>query len=142
MDSKTDKEQKISLIIHGFHSQIAKLLKIIDSKLPNNIEVDRLKRLVRIARDEEPLLIINKCKDKIWDSRKQIRERDKEYFLNKEYDEYIKKDKNQLFIEGLIGLFKQSHELLNEKELGVIWKINNQLLDNVCEYKILINDYE
>jgi hypothetical protein len=137
-----DKEQKISLVVLDFHSQIAKVLKIIDSKLPNDIEVDRLKRLIRIARDEEPLMIINKCKDKIWDSREQIREKNKDYFLQKEYGEYIRKDKNQMFIEGLIGLFKQSHKMLNKKEMEIIWKINNKLLDDICEYKILIGDHE
>lgn len=142
MDGKEDKEQKISFIVHSFHSQIAKVLKIVDSKLPNDIEVDRLKRLIRIARDEEPLMIINKCKDKIWDSRDQIRKKDDEYFLQREYDEYIKKDENQMFIEGLIGLFKQSHDLLSKKEIEILWKINNKLLDYVCEYKILIGDYE
>jgi hypothetical protein len=142
MTDKEDTENKISLIVHDFHSQISKVLKIVDSKLPNDIEVDRLKRLIRIGRDEEPLMIINRCKDKIWNSRDQIRARDQDYFLNRDYDEYIKKDQNQMFIEGLIGLFKQSHDLLNEKELDILWKINNQLLNDICEYKILIGDYE
>ena len=142
MDGKEDKEQTISLLIHNFHSHISKILKIIDSKIPNHIEVDRLKRLIRIARDEEPLLIINKCKDKFWDSRTHIREKNKEYFLAKDYNGYIKKDGNQMFIEALVSLVKQSHDMLNEKEMEIIWKINNQLLDYVCEYKILIGDYE
>jgi hypothetical protein len=141
MDSKEDKQKKISEIIHDFHSQIAKVLKVIDSKLPGDIEVDRLKRLIRIARDEEPLLIINKCKNKIWDSREQIVGKNEDYFLTKEYDEYIKKDGNQMFIEGLIGLFKQSHHLLSEKERDHVWKLNNQLLEDVIEYKLITDDF-
>ena len=31
---------------------------------------------------------------------------------------------------------------LSKKEIEILWKINNQLLDDVCEYKILIGDYE
>jgi len=142
MDRKEDKEQQISKIIQDFHSQIAKTLKVVDSKLPNNIEVDRLKRLVRIARDEEPLMIINRCKDKIWDSREQILAENEDYFLSKEYDEYIKKDENQMFIEGLIGLFKQSHHLLSDKERAYVWKINKQLLNDVIQYKMLVGDHE
>jgi hypothetical protein len=142
MSNKEDKDKEISLVVHDFHSQLSKVLKLIDSKIPNDIEIDRLKRLIRIARDEEPLMIINKCKDKLWNAREQIRTKDKTYFLKKEYNEYIKKDGNQMFIEGIIGLIKQSHTMLSEKELEVVWKINNKLLDDVCKYKILIGDYE
>jgi hypothetical protein len=142
MDGKEDKEQKISLVIHDFHSQIAKILKVVDSKRPNDLEVDRLKRLIRIARDEEPLLIMNKCKDKIWDSRLQIRGKNMDYFLSRDYNEFVKKDGNQMFIESLINLVKRSREELNEKEIAFIWKVNNKLLDDVCEYKILTEDYE
>jgi hypothetical protein len=142
MNRKDDIEQQISLIVQDFHSQISKTLKVVDSKLPNNIEVDQLKRLIRIARDEEPLMIINKCKDKIWDSREQILSENVDYFLAKEYDEYIKKDTNQMFIEGLIGLFKQSHHLLSEKERAYVWKINKRLLQDVIRYKMLIGDHE
>lgn len=142
MEKKEDKSQQISLIIQDFHSQIAKMLKVVDSKRPGNIEVDRLKRLIRIARDEEPLLIINKCKDKIWDSREQILAEDEEYFINKKYDEYIKKDGNQRFIEGLVELFKQGRHLLSDKEKAYVWKVNKQLLADVVKYKMLIGDHD
>lgn len=141
-ETKEDTQQKISKTVQSFHTGISKMLKVTDSKLPGNIEVDRLKRLIRIARDEEPLMIINKCKDKIWDAREKILSEDEDYFIKKEYDEYIKKDGNQMFIEGLINLFKQSKDMLSDKEKAYVWKVNKQLLADVTTYKILINDYE
>ena len=139
--SQGDSQQKISAILQSFSSDIAQLLKIVDAKLPGNLEVDRLKRLIRIARDEEPLMIINKCKDKIWDSREKILAEDEEFFISKKYDEYIKKDENQMFIEGLINLFKSSRSLLSKKENKFMWGTVKHLLATVTEYKILIGDY-
>jgi hypothetical protein len=137
-----DTQQKISAIVQSFSSDISQLLKIVDAKLAGNLEVDRLKRVIRIARDEEPLLIINKCKDKIWDSREQILAEDEDFFISKRYDEYIKKDENQMFIEGLINLFKSSRSLLSEKESKFMWATVKHLLATVTEYKMLIEDYE
>jgi hypothetical protein len=137
-----DTQQKISAIVQSFSSDISQLLKIVDAKLAGNLEVDRLKRVIRIARDEEPLMIINKCKDKIWDSREQILAEDEDFFISKRYDEYIKKDENQMFIEGLINLFKRSRSLLSEKESKFMWATVKHLLATVTEYKMLIEDYE
>ena len=137
-----DTQRKISAIVQSFSSDISQLLKIVDAKLPGNLEVDRLKRIIRIARDEEPLMIINKCKDKIWDSREQILAEDEDFFISKRYDEYIKKDENQMFFEGLINLFKSSRSLLSEKESRFMWSTVKHLLATVTEYKMLIEDYE
>ena len=137
-----DTQRKISAIVQSFSSDISQLLKIVDAKLAGNLEVDRLKRVIRIARDEEPLMIINKCKDKIWDSREQILAEDEDFFISKRYDEYIKKDENQMFIEGLINLFKSSRSLLSEKESKFMWSTVKHLLATVTEYKMLIEDYE
>jgi uncharacterized FlgJ-related protein len=87
-------------------------------------------------------MIINKCKDKIWDSREQILAEDEDFFISKRYDEYIKKDENQMFIEGLINLFKRSRSLLSEKESKFMWATVKHLLATVTEYKMLIEDYE
>ena len=140
--NEDDKQRKISIIIQGFHTDLSQLLKVVDIKLAGNLEVDRLKRLIRIARDEEPLMIINKCKDKIWDSRKQILDENEEFFISKKYEEYIKKDGNQMFIEGLINLFKNSRHMLSEKERKFMWVVIKRMLSAVTEYKIIIGDYE
>ena len=86
----SDHQKKVSVVLQTFSSDIAQLLKLVDNKLAGNLEVDRLKRIIRIARDEEPLLIINKCKDKIWDSREKILAEDEDFFVAKKFDEYIK----------------------------------------------------
>lgn len=140
MDRKTD--DKICEIIEVFHSNIAKLLKMANVKLKGNIEIDRLKRLIRIARDEAPFSIITKCKDKIWSSRDQIIKNDEKFFLNKQYDEYIKEDENKDFIHTLIKLFKSGFEQTNNKEKKIMWDVINKLLKNVTEYKLLTGDYD
>ena len=137
-----DKQDEINEVIENFHSVISKILKMVDSKIPGDIEVDRLKRLVRMARDEAPLIIITKCKQKIWDSREQILARDENYFLKKKFGEYIKKDKNQMFIEGLIDLVKRGYNMVSDKEKDYIWNLNKQLLEYVIRYKMLTGDHE
>ena len=138
----SDHQKKVSVVLQTFSSDIAQLLKLVDNKLAGNLEVDRLKRIIRIARDEEPLLIINKCKDKIWDSREKILAEDEDFFVAKKFDEYIKKDDNQMFIESLIALFKSGFGSLSAKEKKFMWSIVQRLLETVAEYKILIGDYE
>lgn len=135
-------QKEISEAVQGFHSGISKIFKIIDAKTPGNLEIDRLKRLVRIARDEDPLNIINKCKDKLWDSRERILERDQKFFMNNTFGQYIKKDENQMFIESMINLIQTNVDNLSAKEKDYIWKIIQGLLDQVTVYKILIGDYE
>lgn len=137
-----DNATQISQIAHNFSTHISQLLKLIDAKLAGNLEVDRLKRLIRIARDEEPLMIINKCKNKIWDSREKILAEDEAFFISKDYNEYIKKDGNQVFIESLINLFKNGRNLLSKKENSHMWAVVKQLLATVTEYKIAIGDYD
>lgn len=142
MNLKEDQQKQINAVVQAFSTDLSHMLKLIDNKLAGNLEVDRLKRLIRIARDEEPLMIINRCKDKIWDSREKILAEDEEFFLSRKYDEYIKKDGNQMFIEGLINLFKNGRKMLSEKESKFMWTIIKRLLATITEYKLLIGDYE
>lgn len=133
---------ELDRVCKEFHSCISKILNVVDSKLPGNLDIDRLKRLIRLARDEDPLLVISKCKDKIWDAREHILTENEEFFLNKEYDQYIKKDANQAFIETLVTLVKEGHQSLSDEEKKYVWEVNKDLLTAVTEFKLLTDDYE
>lgn len=139
MENKLD--AKMGKVLDEFHKCIFKILKCVDDKLSNNIEVDRLKRLVRIARDESPFEIIDRCKNKIWDSREHIINKNEEYFLKNSFDKYIKKDENQMFIQSLVQLFRDNHDQLTAQEKNYIWGLNLKMLNCVTEYKILTGDY-
>jgi hypothetical protein len=139
--SDTKKEKKIFKLVVKFNSVISKIIKLIEATEPNNIEIDRLKRLARIAKNEEPLFIINRCKDKIWNSREHIIEKNEKFFMDDDqFNQYIKHDRKEPFIRALMKIVQDGFTKLNENEKNHIWKIIKDLLKYVTEYKILIDD--
>lgn len=129
-------------IIERFHSIISRIIKIVDSKLPGDIEIDRLKRIIRLARSEFPLLIMDKSKDYFWEHREQILDEDESYFLNKDYSIYIDEgDEDKEFISKLIKSFKTIFPKLSPKEKVYLWKLNKNILESVIKYKVLTNEH-
>jgi hypothetical protein len=118
------------------------MLKMVDSKLTGNLDIDRLKRLIRITRDESPLLIIDSCKEEIWADREQILAENENYFIKKDFDEFDDHDENTEFLKNLVHLIKETLTLFSKKEKTQIWKINKNILQNVVQYKILTGDYK
>jgi hypothetical protein len=83
---------EINVIITEFHSVIFKVFKICQKIEPNNIELEWLRKQISLARDIDPLLIINKCSNKIWAHREQIINEDESFFLNSQYNNFNKND--------------------------------------------------
>jgi hypothetical protein len=66
VEVRRDLADEVNDIITRFHNVIFKILKFCKQKQPNMLELDNLHRKLGIARDLDPLIIINRCKDKIW----------------------------------------------------------------------------
>lgn len=137
------RQKKISDILQTFMRQISQILKIAKQIEPNDINIEWLQRVVRIARDENPLMLIDKCVDKFWDNRLKIMERDTSFFVDTNaVDKYIKHDKNREWFMPMVQMIRKKLKLLTDEQTTYIWDRLNTMLKNVIEYKLLTEDYQ
>jgi hypothetical protein len=139
MDNKTTSE--LSNVAKNFNSNVSTLLKMINVKFGSNMDVIRLLSLVNVTRTYDPLLIIDRCKDKIWAARDKIKEMDEKHFIKKNYSGYIKKDENQQFMRNLVSIITSVIPELKKEEKVAIWNIIQKMLVNVAEYKLILGEY-
>lgn len=128
--------------IDEFHRTVFKILKICRKVEPNNIEIEWLQSKLSLARDVDPLLIMNRSMDKIWIYRKEILERNEEFFLKNKFDKFIKNDENKTFMYTLVNLIKKKYRERSEEEKNLLWELINQLLVSVVQYKKISGDYK
>lgn len=126
---------EINSIVNEFHSHIFKLLKISQRMEPSNIDLEWLRKQLALARDIDPLLIINKCSEKIWSYREQIIAEDDDFFLKNQYSNFIKNDQNKSFISELVNLIKKRYTDLSLGEKKAIWLLIKGMLSAVARYK-------
>ena len=127
--------EDLSLLLMDFHSTIFKLIKIAKKYSPNSIEVEWLHGKLSLARNIDPLLIINRAKDKFWCYKEKIINRDLSFFLNHKFKKFIKNDENKTFMYTFMNLVKNELKKMSEKELDILWKLVNKMLLCIVEYK-------
>lgn len=96
------------------------------------VELDRLCRILRLCPVEEKFI---RAKDKIWNVRQHIANKNANYFIEKDYSVMIKKDGNQSFLETLTDIVRDRFEDMNDKEQALYWEKANKLLHCVILYK-------
>lgn len=133
--------KEISVVLLEFHSLVFKLIKIAKKYEPTNVDIEWLKNKLSLARDLDPLMIITRAKNKIWHYRKQIKERDLDFFMNHKFKKFIKNDENKTFMYTLFNLIKKRFLELSENEQNLIWDLVYNLLICVAKYKKLTNDF-
>lgn len=138
---KRDLTEDVNKIITEFHSTVFKVLKICRKIEPNNLDLESLQTKLGLARDLDPLLIINRCKDKIWMHREQILTEDEEFFMKNKFAEFIKNDENKSFMYTMIGLVKSKFKEMSEPEKKRIWQLNKDILRHIVEYKKATGDF-
>lgn len=131
----------VNEIITKFHSNIFKILKICRKIEPNNLELESLQGKLGLARDMDPLLIINRCKDKVWMHREQILDEDEEFFLKNKFANYIKNDENKSFMYSMVNLIKTKYKEMSTPEKKQIWRLIQAMLAHIVEYKKATNDF-
>ena len=133
--------QVIDQIINEFHSTIFKTLKICQKIEPNNLDLEWLRKQVSIARDMDPLLIINACSDKVWEHREYIIAENENFFLNNKYEEYIKDVDNKSFMYELINMIKKKYREISDAERKALWALVKSMLASVAKYKKAIGNF-
>lgn len=138
---KRDLTDEVTTIVANFHGIIFKILKIMRKIEPNVLELESLQKKLGIARDLDPLLIINRCKDKIWMFRESIINEDADFFMKNKFSEFVKNDENKPFMYTMINLIKTKWMEITAFEQKEIWRMIKELLRHIIEYKQAIGDH-
>ena len=143
MDHK--KEKEINDIIQYFNRQVSNIFKVIDGKddsIINNLDVDWVRRVTKIIRNENPPYMLEKSVDKLWENRDAIIDKNADFLLKKEVtNKYIKNDERKEWMEGMIDFIRHKYTSLNDTELEYLWKCINAMLQSVVKYRIIKNDF-
>jgi translation initiation factor 2B subunit (eIF-2B alpha/beta/delta family) len=139
MDEKIDK--KIHDLINNFNRQISKLVNMADNSLSNNPNIDWLKRIVRIVKNENPNMLIDVSSDKIWENKTYIMNHDIEFFKTCSFEKYTKGSDHAKMIDELIKLFRDDYDNLTTKEHAIIWECMDKMLKNIIEYRLIKGDH-
>ncbi len=127
-------EETIDDAIDGFHKTLFSIMKIARYMEPNNSDLEWMAAKLRMAADMEPLHLISRFKNKIWDCRKQIMEKDKKFFIENSFDSYIKNDENKNFMQSLLNMIKKGIDRLTAQEEAHIWSLAQDLLRYTINY--------
>ena len=143
MDHK--KEKEINDVIQYFNRQVSNIFKVIDTKddsIQSNPDVDWLRRITKIIRNENPPYMLEKSVDKLWDNRVAILAKDADFLVKKELvSKYIKNDERKEWMEGLMSFIRSKYLILNPTELDYLWNCINAMLQSVIKFRILKDDY-
>lgn len=143
MDHK--KEKEINDIIQYFNRQVSNIFKVIDNKddsIINNLDVDWVRRVTKIIRNENPPYMLEKSVDKLWENRDAIISKNADFLLAKEVaNKYIKNDERKEWMEGMCDFIRSKYKALDDKELEYLWKCINAMLQSVIKYRIIKNDF-
>lgn len=132
---------EINIVVSEFHTVLFKLLKICQKIDPHNIELEWMRKQLSLARSIDPLLIINKCSNKIWAYREQIIEENEVFFLHNKYSTYIKNDENKSFINEFINLLKTKFVQISTAEKKMLWSLMQSMLTAIVKYKKATGDF-
>jgi len=135
---------KINKILNNYSNCLSKMIAFTLSVVKKNgdedeiIEIEHLKRIIALCPIEERII---RTKDKVWDSREHILNRNADYFLNRDYSNMIKNDQNQAMIETLIDAVKNNYNKLSKEEKEYYWNGTIKMLKYVIEFKKITGDY-
>lgn len=137
---KRDLTEEVNIIVTSFHNVIFKIMKFCKQKQPDLLELESLHRKLSLARDLDPLVIINRSKDKIWMYKDQIINKDEDFFMKNKFGQFIKNDENRPFMYTIIKLIKDNYMKMTEPEKKLVWSLIQTLLELVIKYKKSTND--
>jgi hypothetical protein len=135
--SSSEISQAISEVLTDFHSVIFKILKIVKKLEPDNPDLDWLQNRLGLARDVDPLLIIETCKEKIWYYREFIIAKDEKFFVADNFGKFIKNDERKTFMYTLINLIRRRLSERSPAEKEKLWEFAQSMLKSVIQYKKL-----
>jgi hypothetical protein len=139
----------IDKLILSYNGYVAKLLNICSRFNPNNVDIERIRNLISLVKQTDPLYLLNNSNEKFWDARDMIKERNLEYFSNinsplfkKHIDDNEEKTCDEKeFIYTLIGFVHADMKKLKSDELDYVWNIVQCMLECNIEYMIYIGNH-
>lgn len=144
-EKKKNAEKEIDEIIQKFNSQIMLLFKFAEKKdkISNNPEVERVIRLVKIAKSISPESIIEGCLNNFWANREYIIERNEVFIMSKEnVDKLLNKDDEDIeLIESLINFFRNIYKTFTNEDKEYLWDCINNMLQFIIRYRIVKGDF-
>lgn len=137
-----DIEKSICSVCSTFKKLLSKILSLIETK-SKDPDVDRLKRLIKLCDSESPTFLLERCQNKMWDSREQIKTRNSDYFLKQlDVTKYIRAgSKAEALQYRLIELIKHEYMNLTVSEVNMVWEITYDMLKCVAKFKFLTKNY-
>lgn len=140
-------EINIDNLINRYNRLIAKVINVCDRVVPGNVDVERVRNLISLAKQTDPFYLLEKSKDKFWDVRDQIKTKNLAFFRNKNEPTLQKhilyeNKENQEYIYQLMELIDDNLEKLSKKEMEYVWAIFQQMLECNIEYMIYTGDHE
>ena len=120
-----------------FNREISKLVRFADTKFSNNIEIDRLKRLIKIGKDTDPVLLIEECSINFTKFSEYINNENEDFFLQYEFEEEINdmNEEDHSFLNNIVKLFKSKFCEFSKAEKKEIWKLLKMMLEDVEQYE-------
>lgn len=135
-----DRQSELDTIFQHFFSatmSVVMLIRKLTKEEDEIIELERIKRIVNMCPKDELFI---RAKDKIWNVRQQLLTENADYFLNKDYSAFIKKDHNQAFIECLMEIVKARYANTTDAEKGILFGKARVLIEQIEKFKNLVNE--
>lgn len=131
-----------NVLLKKFYRVLSHIFKIAEKIDGKNIHLIWIKNQVSLARRFDEEEIIFRMKDKFWEYREPICNREDDFFKNNQFSKFIKEDENKKMMYSMINMFKSKYNTLTEDERNHIWDLTQIILACCIKYKELIGDYE
>lgn len=129
-----DKQDQVNQLFRDYSNLVMTILSHAEATTADEedkVEIDRLRRILGFCPIEEQFF---RTKDKVWNVRHHILNRNAKYFLDRDYSSMIKKDGNQAMIETLVDIVKSKFDEMSTSEQDFYWRHAIQLLLKVTEF--------
>jgi hypothetical protein len=134
-------DDELNLILKEFYTATFKIINIAISIDPKNHYISWVRQQIDLVRKIDKENIIKRVHDKFWFYRKEIIDRDTEFFNRAEFSRFIKKDENEKFMYSFVNMIRKKISDLTDEQKDIIWYHLEAMLTTTVRYKKLIGDY-
>lgn len=138
-----NKEDRLMNIYTNFNLAMKRLLVLSQKYVPDNEYMRTITRMVKYGDKYIPTRLIQKTYKNLLDpgTSQCILDRNMQYFLNKNFNNYIKDDEYSKPLHFIIEFLKTNFHQLPEKDLEYVWDLTGIMLVCCDEYVKHINKY-
>jgi hypothetical protein len=140
MDYKKEKEN--INIIQNYNRECMKLINIAENFLDDDPTFDWFIRMIKIVKNENPSMLIERSLDKLWNCKDNILNKNDKFFTDNTKMlqlEYIKNDKNKEWLTEFTSAVSTKMHELSIVEKDIMWECLKKMLECSIQYKLLHN---